>query len=73
MRLNSVSTSLQFCCFSGTGSIGGIHLPDFSDTYVYSKKKSGLSDDEYRNVLLNKHIRTLKMVNFKISRKVLIN
>ena len=31
-----------------TGSIGGIHLPDFNDKYVFSKKKSGISDEEYR-------------------------
>ena len=29
-------------------SIGGIHLPDFNDKYVFSKKKSGISDEEYR-------------------------
>ena len=34
--------------FPGTGSIGGIHLPDFNDKYVFSKKKSGVSDEDYR-------------------------
>lgn len=33
---------------SATGSIGGISLPDFNDKYVFSKKKSGISDSEYR-------------------------
>ena len=47
MQVNS-SNSLQNRYFSGTGSIGGIHLPDFNDNYVFSKKKSGISDEEYR-------------------------
>ena len=47
MQVNS-SNSLQNRYFSGTGSTGGIHLPDFNDNYVFSKKKSGISDEEYR-------------------------
>ena len=48
MRVNLSNSSLQNRYFSGTGSIGGIHLPDFNDKYVFSKKKSGISDEEYR-------------------------
>ena len=48
MQVNSSNGSLQNRYFSGTGSIGGIHLPDFHDRYVFSKKKSGVSDEEYR-------------------------
>ena len=48
MQINSFNGSLQNRYFSGTGSIGGIHLPDFHDQYVFSKKKSGISDEEYR-------------------------
>ena len=48
MQINSFNGSLQNRYFSGTGSIGGIHLPDFHDKYVFSKKKSGISDEEYR-------------------------
>ena len=48
MQVNSSKGSLQNRYFSGTGSIGGIHLPDFNDKYVFSKKKSGISDEEYR-------------------------
>ena len=44
----SSSNGLQNRYFSGTGSIGGIHLPDFNDKYVFSKKKSGTSEEEYR-------------------------
>jgi hypothetical protein len=38
--------------FSGTGSIGGIHLPDFNDKYVFSKQKSGISDTEYKKQIV---------------------
>ena len=50
--VNSVNASLQQRLFSGTGSIGGIHLPDFNDKYVFSKKKSGISDEEYRKQIV---------------------
>lgn len=52
MQLNSIGGSLQFGCFSGTGSIGGIHLPDFNDAYVYSKKKSGINDNKYKKQIV---------------------
>ena len=48
MQVSSFNGSLHNRYFSGTGSIGGIHLPDFNDKYVFSKKKSGVSDEEYR-------------------------
>ena len=48
MMVHSVNGSLQQRIFSVTGSIGGIHLPDFNDNYVFSKKKSGIRDEEYR-------------------------
>lgn len=48
MMVHSVNGSLQQRIFSGTGSIGGIHLPDFNNDYVFSKKKSGIRDEEYR-------------------------
>lgn len=50
MQVNS--TNLYQRYFSGTGSIGGIHLPDFNDKYVYTKKKSGTSDSEYRRQIM---------------------
>ena len=50
MQVNS--TNLQQRYFSGTGIIGGIHLPDFNDKYVYTRKKSGLSDSEYRRQIM---------------------
>ena len=39
MQVSSSNGSLQNRYFSGTGSIVGIHLPDFNDKYVFSKKK----------------------------------
>lgn len=50
MQVNT--TNLQQRYFSGTGSIGEIHLPDFNDKYVYTKKKSGTSDLEYRRQIM---------------------
>ena len=44
MQVNSSNGTLQNRYFSGTGNIGGIQLPDFNDKYVFSKKKSGISD-----------------------------
>ena len=35
INLNSISSQCRF--MSGTGSIGGIPLPDFSGDYVYTK------------------------------------
>lgn len=48
MNVNLNSISLQQRKFSGTNSIGGIHLPDFNDKYVFSKKKSNTSNAEYK-------------------------
>jgi len=39
MQVNSSNGSLQQRIFSGTGSIGGVHLPDFNDKYVWSYVK----------------------------------
>lgn len=52
MQVNSSKGSLQQRVFSGTGSIGGINLPDYNDKYVFSKKKSGISDEEYRKQIV---------------------
>ena len=50
MQVNS--TNLQQRYFSGTGSIEGIHLPDFNEKYVYTQKKSGTSDSQYRRQIM---------------------
>lgn len=52
MQINSTNDPLQQRQFKGTGSIGGVHLPDFNDKYVYSRKKSGTSDSEYINQIV---------------------
>lgn len=48
MQIHLSNGSLQCSNFSGTGSIGGIPLPDFHDEYVYSKKKSSTSESAYK-------------------------
>ena len=50
MQVDSINLQQRY--FSGTGSIGGIHLPAFNDKYVYTKKKSGISDSEYRRQIM---------------------
>ena len=60
MQVNTSNGSLQQRFFSRTGSIGGILLPDFNDIYVFSKKKSGINDEEYRKhrvALMPRHSR----------------
>ncbi|MDE6925593.1 MAG: hypothetical protein K2P59_10100 [Acetatifactor sp.] len=52
MQINLSGGSLVERSFSGTGSIGGIHLPDFNDKYVFSKKESGISNEEYRKQIV---------------------
>lgn len=52
MQVNSTNGSLQQRQFAGTGSIGGIHLPDFNDPYVFTKKSSGTSNAEYKHQIV---------------------
>ena len=79
MQVNSSNGSLQQRIFSGTGSIGGVHLPDFNDKYVFSKKKSGISDEEYRKQIVAqayKDFETTEMsrwLHFKINQMALTN
>lgn len=63
--INSVNGSLQQRFFSGTGSIGGIHLPDFNDKYVFSKKKSGISDEEYRKKIVEQAYKDFEKGTFQ--------
>ena len=46
---NSVGQSRNY---SGMGQIAGVTLPNYSNDYVYSKKKSGTSDAEYRKQIV---------------------
>ena len=50
MQVNTINLQQRY--FFGTGSIGGIHLPDFNDKYVYTQKKSGISDSDYRRQIM---------------------
>lgn len=65
MQFNSVVVSLQYRSFSGTGSIGGIHLPDFEDIYVYSRKQSGISDEEYKRQIVEQAYKDYQKGNFQ--------
>jgi len=38
--------------FTKTGSIGGVHVPDYNNVYVYTKKKSGLSDADFQKKIV---------------------
>lgn len=48
MQVYSSGISLQRRYFSGTGSIGGIYLPDWDDDYVFSRQTSNISNAEYK-------------------------
>lgn len=65
MQVNSSKGSLQQRVFSGTGSIGGINIPDFNDKYVFSKKKSGISDEEYRKQIVEQAYKDFEKGTFQ--------
>lgn len=65
MNVNMTSISLQQRKFSGTNSIGGIHLPDFNDKYVFSKKKSNVSDAEYKKQIAEQAYEDFKNGQFQ--------
>ena len=72
MQIHSSNGSLQQRVFSGTGTIGGIHLPDFNDKYVYTKKKSGIRKNT-ESRLQSRLIKTSKTALSRINRKALTN
>ncbi len=65
MNVNLTSISLQQRRFSGTNSIGGIHLPDFNDNYVFSKKKSNVSNAEYKKQIAEQAYEDFKNGQFQ--------
>ena len=65
MQVNSSKGSLQQRVFSGTGSIGDINVPDFNDKYVFSKKKSGISDEEYRKQIVEQAYKDFEKGTFQ--------
>lgn len=65
MNVNLNSISLQHRKFSGTNSIGGIHLPDFNDKYVFSKKKSNTSNVEYKKQIAEQAYEDFKNGQFQ--------
>ena len=65
MNVNLNSISLQQQKFSGTNSIGGIHLPDFNDKYVFSKKRSNTSNAEYKKQITEQAYEDFKNGQFQ--------
>lgn len=65
MNVNLNSISWQQRKFSGTNSIGGIHLPDFNDKYVFSKKKSNTSNVEYKKQIAEQAYEDFKNGQFQ--------
>lgn len=65
MNVNLTNTSLQQRKFLGTNSIGGIHLPDFNDKYVFSKKKSSVSNAEYKKQIAEQAYEDFKNGQFQ--------
>ena len=65
MNVNLNSISLQQRKFSGTNGIGGIHLPDFNDKYVFSKKKSNTSNVEYKKQIAEQAYEDFKNGQFQ--------
>lgn len=54
MNINNIT---QNRVFSGTRTIGGIHLPNFNDAFVYTKQKSGISESKYRKAIVEQAIK----------------
>lgn len=65
MNVNLNCISLQQRKFSGTNSIGGIHLPDFNDKYVFSKKISNTSNAEYKKQIAEQAYEDFKNGQFQ--------
>lgn len=65
MQVNSTNISLQQRHFAGTGSIGGIHTPDFDDAYVFTRRKSKTSDAEYKNQIVEQAYRDFAQGKFQ--------
>ena len=65
MNVNLNSISLQQRKVSGTNSIGGIHLPDFNDKYVFSKKRSNTSNAEYKKQITEQAYEDFKNGQFQ--------
>ena len=50
--MNPSRISLRQSSFSGAGSIGRIPLPDWNNHFVFSRQKSGTSDEEYKKKIV---------------------
>lgn len=64
MRIHGTSTS-SCQISSGSGSIGGIPLPNFNHAYIFSKKQSKTSDSEYRKQIVEQAYQDYKNGKFQ--------
>ena len=63
VALNNISLQQRY--FTGTNSIGGIHLPDFNDNYVFSRQKSNVSDAEYKKQIVEQAYKDFEKGQFQ--------
>ena len=52
MRIENYNTFSQSCQLSSSGKIGNVPLPDYSDFYFNTKKAPAMSDEKYREAII---------------------
>ena len=52
MRIDSYNTFAQGRPFSGTGKIGNVRLPDYSGLYFDTKQPPAMSEDKYKEAII---------------------
>lgn len=57
MQVSSGNYITQNRIFSGTGMIVGVSLPNYEDSFVYTKTKTKTSDSEYRKAIIEQAIK----------------
>lgn len=57
MQVHAASYASQFKRLSTREKIGGVQLPDFSNTRIYTKTESGISDAEYEKAIIEQAIK----------------
>ena len=63
MQVNSTHSQQRYV--SKTGSIGGIHLPDFNDKYVYTRKETETSTSDYRRQIMEQAYKDFEKGQFQ--------
>ncbi|MDR2022489.1 MAG: hypothetical protein LBQ71_04415 [Hungatella sp.] len=52
MRIGNFNTFAQSCLFSGTGKIGNVQLPDYTDFHFNTQKSPAMNDDKYKEAIV---------------------